>query len=95
MPPRTAIFYAENPMAILRDFPDDCDQAKALAAMDRALSVAATNDPLAYEAWRRRQARRANRIVGAGEAAARVLAWRRSRTAITELPDAPDAAIGR
>jgi hypothetical protein len=50
MPPRTAIFYAENPMAILRDFPDDCDQAKALAAMDRALSVAAENDPLAHEA---------------------------------------------
>jgi hypothetical protein len=41
MPPRTAIFYSENPLAIVRDFPVEVDRARALKAIERALSTVA------------------------------------------------------
>jgi hypothetical protein len=44
MPPRTAIFYSENPLAIVRDFPSDAGRAQALNAIERALSRIAADD---------------------------------------------------
>jgi hypothetical protein len=34
MRPRTAIFYSENPLAIVRDFPNEVDRAQALTAIE-------------------------------------------------------------
>ena len=89
MPSRTAIFDAEHPLAIVRDFPDGRDQAKVLAAVDRALAQVADDDPPAHEAWRRRQGARARGVVGADEATKRILTWKRSGAPMPALPDAP------
>jgi hypothetical protein len=89
MPPRTAIFYAEHPFAILRDFPDERDRAEVVAAVEHALATVADDDPLAHTAWRRRQEARIRGVVGAGEAARRILAWQRLGTPTPAMPDAP------
>jgi hypothetical protein len=89
MPSRTAIFHVENPLALVRDFENEDDRAAALAAIERTLSTVSEVDPLAYQAWRGRQKRRARAVVGAGEAARRVVAWRRSGGRVPSLPQAP------
>jgi hypothetical protein len=44
MAPRTAIFYAEHPLALLRDFGTEGEQAAALRNVERAL-------PRAMKRW--------------------------------------------
>jgi hypothetical protein len=89
MAPRTAIFYAENPLALLRDFRTERDQVAALRNVERVLARARENDPLAFQAYRLRQATRARRHVGVSEGTARVLAWRRASGVMPELPETP------
>jgi hypothetical protein len=89
MAPRTAIFYAENPLALLRDFRTGGEQLAALRNVERGLARARENDPLAFRAYRVRQAARARRHVGVGEGAARFLAWRRTSGVMPELPEPP------
>jgi hypothetical protein len=89
MTPRTAIFYAEHPLALLRDFETELDQSTALKNVERGLSRARETDPLAVRAFEVRQAARARRCVGVGEGAARVLAWRRASGVMPELPEPP------
>jgi len=69
MAPRTAIFYAEHPLALLRDFATERHQAEALRSVERALVRARKDDPLAFEAYRLRQVARQRRSVGVGEGA--------------------------
>jgi hypothetical protein len=89
MTARTAIFYAEHPLALLRDFETEHDQAAALKRVEQALARAPEVDPLAFAAFRLRQDARRRTAVGVGQGAARLLAWRRSGAAIPDLPERP------
>jgi hypothetical protein len=94
MAPRTAIFYAEHPLALLRDFETELDQSAALRNVERGLARARGNDPLAFRAYRVRQAARARRHVGVGEGAARFLAWRRASGVMPDCPNLRTSLAG-
>jgi hypothetical protein len=66
-----AIFYAEHPLAIARDFAGD-EQAAALRRIDRVLEDAREQGLLPHHAFERRNRRREH--VGTHAAARRILA---------------------
>jgi hypothetical protein len=89
MAPRIAMFYAEQPLAVLRDFETERDRDMALRGIQRALDRASDDDPLALAAFRLRQARRIRNVIGTGEAARRIVAWRDAGLPAPRLDPAP------